>query len=82
MTASLSGAVALFAAPLSQAARVVEALRQKAEEDPSILRGGAGTPASQPTEDTADAAGDQPAEAPVAEAPAPEAEAAAAPPAG
>jgi large subunit ribosomal protein L10 len=45
MKASLSGAVALFAAPLSQTARLVEALRQKAEQDPSILRGGAGTPA-------------------------------------
>jgi large subunit ribosomal protein L10 len=33
MTASLSGAVALFAAPLSQTARVVEALRQKAESE-------------------------------------------------
>ena len=45
MKASLSGAVALFAAPLSQTARLVEALRQKAEEDPSILAGGVGTPA-------------------------------------
>ncbi len=45
MKASLSGAVALFAAPLAQTARLVEALRAKAEEDPSILRGGAGTPA-------------------------------------
>ena len=45
MTASLSGAVALFAAPLAQTARLVEALRAKAEQDPSILRGGAGTPA-------------------------------------
>jgi len=32
MTASLSGAVALFAAPLSQTVRLVEALRLKAEE--------------------------------------------------
>ena len=46
MKASLSGAVSLFAAPLSQAARLVEALRQKAEQDPSVLRGGAGTPAA------------------------------------
>jgi len=46
MKASLSGAVALFAAPLAQTARLVEALRQKAEQDPSVLRGGAGTPAS------------------------------------
>ena len=48
MKASLSGAVSLFAAPLAQTARLVEALRAKAAEDPSILRGGAGTPA--PTE--------------------------------
>src|SRR4249919_1228452 len=45
MTATLSGAVALFAAPLAQTARLVEALRAKAEQDPSVLRGGAGTPA-------------------------------------
>ena len=45
MKASLSGAVSLFAAPLAQTARLVEALRAKAAEDPSILRGGAGTPA-------------------------------------
>jgi large subunit ribosomal protein L10 len=45
MKASLSGAVALFAAPLSQTARLIEALRAKAEADPSILAGGAGTPA-------------------------------------
>jgi large subunit ribosomal protein L10 len=42
MQASLQGAVSLFAAPLSQAARVVEALRQKAEQDPSVLSGGTG----------------------------------------
>jgi large subunit ribosomal protein L10 len=34
MKASMSGAVALFAAPLSQTARVVDALRQKREEQP------------------------------------------------
>ena len=48
MQASLQNAVYLFSAPLSQAARVIEALRQKAEQDPSILRGGAGTPAPAP----------------------------------
>lgn len=41
MKASLSGAVALFAAPLAQTARLFEALRQQAESDPSVLRGGA-----------------------------------------
>ncbi len=45
MQASLTGAVSLFAAPLSQTARLLEALRQKAEQDPSVLAGGAGTPA-------------------------------------
>jgi large subunit ribosomal protein L10 len=34
MKASMSGAVALFAAPLSQTARVVDALRAKREQEP------------------------------------------------
>lgn len=42
MQASLQNAVSLFAAPLAQTARVLEALRQKAEQDPSVLSGGAG----------------------------------------
>lgn len=45
MKGSLQNAVSLFAAPLAQTARVVDALRQKAEADPSILAGGTGTPA-------------------------------------
>jgi large subunit ribosomal protein L10 len=45
LKASLTNAVSLFAAPLAQTARLLEALRQKAEADPSILAGGAGTPA-------------------------------------
>jgi large subunit ribosomal protein L10 len=56
MKASLTNAVYLFAAPLSQAARVMDALRQKAESDPSILRGGAGTPAPAAAEAVADEA--------------------------
>ena len=44
LQASLTNAVSLFAAPLAQTARVLEALRKKAEQDPSILRGGAGSP--------------------------------------
>lgn len=60
MKASLTNAVYLFAAPLSQAARVVDALRQKAEADPSVLKGGAGTPAP---------AQDAPADEPVQDAP-------------
>ena len=43
MKASLSQAAALFQAPLAQAARTIEALRVKAEADPSVI-GGAGTP--------------------------------------
>jgi large subunit ribosomal protein L10 len=47
MKASLSQAAALFQAPLAQAARTIEALRVKAEADPSVI-GGAGTPAAAP----------------------------------
>lgn len=39
MKASMSQAAALFIAPLSQAARTVEALRVKAEADPSVIGG-------------------------------------------
>ena len=46
MLASLSGAAALFQAPLSQAARLAAALQDKAQQDPSVLAGGAGTPAA------------------------------------
>jgi large subunit ribosomal protein L10 len=46
MLASLSQAVYLLNAPLAQAARLAGALQAKAEEDPSILAGGAGAPAS------------------------------------
>ena len=46
LQASLQNAVSLFAAPLAQTARVIEALRQKAEQDPSVLNGGAGVPAA------------------------------------
>lgn len=50
MKASLAGAAALFAAPLSEAARTIDALRAKAEEDPSVLAGGAGAPAPEAVE--------------------------------
>ena len=77
MKGSLSQAVALFAAPLSKAARTLDALRVAAEADPSVLAGGAGTPAAQPEESTTEAAAadvtEEPAEAPT-EAPAAEAE--------
>ena len=45
LLASLSNAASLFNAPLAQAARVLGALQVKAEADPSVLGGGAGTPA-------------------------------------
>ena len=44
MKAKTAQAAALFQAPLAQAVRTIEALRAKAEIDPSII-GGAGTPA-------------------------------------
>ena len=46
MLASLSQAVYLFNAPLAQAARLAGALQAKAEQDPSILAGGAGSAGS------------------------------------
>jgi large subunit ribosomal protein L10 len=46
MLASLSQAVYLLNAPLAQAARLVGALEAKAQDDPSVLAGGAGTPAA------------------------------------
>ena len=68
MKASLSGAAALFNAPLSQAARVLGALQAKAESDPSVLAAGpapaaAETPVEAPAETesaepTADVAAD------------------------
>jgi len=64
LLASLQNAASLFNAPLSQAARVAGALQAKAEQDPSILGGGAGEPA--PSEDTAVAVED-PAPAPASE---------------
>ena len=70
MLASLSQAVYLLNAPLAQAARLAGALQAKAEEDPSILAGGAGTPAPEAaSDDAAPAAEDAPAadEAPAAE---------------
>jgi large subunit ribosomal protein L10 len=64
MLASLSQAVYLLNAPLAQAARVAGALQAKAEQDPSILKGGAGTPAAAESAE-APAAAETPAEAAV-----------------
>jgi large subunit ribosomal protein L10 len=61
MLASLSQAVYLLNAPIAQAARLAGALQAKAEQDPSILQGGAGEP-------VAAAAEEAPVEAPSAEA--------------
>ena len=74
LLASLSNAASLFQAPISQAARLVEALRLKAEADPSILRGGAGTPAPAPVAEVAEveAPAAETTETPEAEAPAAE----------
>jgi large subunit ribosomal protein L10 len=52
MLASLSQAVYLLNAPIAQAARLAGALQAKAEEDPSILKGGAGEPAAAAEEPT------------------------------
>jgi large subunit ribosomal protein L10 len=53
MKASLQQAVSLFAAPLSQMARLAAALEEKAKADPSVLRGGAGTPPAAPEAEAA-----------------------------
>ena len=70
MKASLSGAASLFAAPLSQAARVLGALQAKAADDPSILAAGP-EPVAEAAEEApvADEATDSPAEAPADAAP-------------
>jgi large subunit ribosomal protein L10 len=60
MLASLSQAVYLLNAPIAQAARLAGALQAKAEQDPSILAGGApqsdAAPAAAEEAETADAA--------------------------
>jgi large subunit ribosomal protein L10 len=61
MLASLSQAVYLLNAPLSQAARLAGALQTKAEQDPSILAGGAGAPAESAAEEAPEAAEEAPA---------------------
>lgn len=69
MLASLSQAVYLLNAPLAQAARLAGALQAKATEDPSILAGGAGTPAAaEETPAAEEAAPAEEVEAPAAEA--------------
>ena len=67
LKASLTNAVYLFAAPLSQAARALGALEAKATADPSVLAGGAGTPAPVAEEPTEAPAAEDTTEAPAAE---------------
>ena len=75
MKASLSQAVYLLNAPLAQMARLLGALEAKAQEDPSVLAGGAGTPAEPVAETAAEAPAAEevaPPEAAAADAPAAE----------
>ena len=68
MLASLSQAVYLLNAPIAQAVRLAGALQAKAEQDPSILAGGAGTPAAaEEAKATAEAPSDEVTEAPADE---------------
>ena len=62
MLASLSQAVYLLNAPLAQAARLAGALQAKAEEDPTILKGGAGESAAVAPQAEDTAADEAPAE--------------------
>jgi large subunit ribosomal protein L10 len=62
MLGSLGKAAATFQAPLSQAARLFEALRQRAEEDPSVLA--RGEPREERPADNAEVPGLAAAEAP------------------
>ena len=75
MLASLSQAVYLLNAPLAQAARLAGALQAKAEQDPSILQGGAGEPVAAAAEEApvAESEAQDAPEAPAAEAEAAEA---------
>jgi large subunit ribosomal protein L10 len=61
MKASLSQAAALFQAPLAQAARTIEALRVKAEADPSVIGGAGAAAAAAPAAEAAPVAEEEPA---------------------
>ena len=70
MNASLSRAVYLFAAPLSQAARLIDALRDKVEaEGPVAASEDAPGPADDATQDDVDTPQDAPADVPAGAAP-------------
>jgi large subunit ribosomal protein L10 len=79
MLASLSQAVYLLNAPLAQAARLAGALQAKAEQDPTILAGGAGTESDSAPVAAEEAPAEDSTEEPTAEAPADEAAAEEAP---
>ncbi|CAA9402838.1 MAG: LSU ribosomal protein L10p (P0) [uncultured Propionibacteriaceae bacterium] len=66
MQGALQNAVSLFAAPLSQAARVMAALESAAAENPSLIAG-AGTPADGAQEPTTEGPADSPSGSAVAE---------------
>jgi large subunit ribosomal protein L10 len=72
MLASLSQAVYLLNAPLAHAARLAGALQAKAEQDPTILAGGAGPENASGQAAAEEAPATDSAEEPVAEAPADE----------
>ncbi|MDO9378223.1 MAG: 50S ribosomal protein L10 [Nocardioidaceae bacterium] len=70
MKASLSGAAALFQAPLSNAVRTIAALEAKAQQDPSVIAGAgeapaaaAGTESEAPAEDDSAAPAEETSEA-------------------
>jgi large subunit ribosomal protein L10 len=62
MLASLQNAVSLLNAPVAQVARLAGALQAKAEQDPSILAGGAGAAPEPAAEEAPEAAEETPAE--------------------
>lgn len=69
LTATLSQALYAFTALPSQTARLAAALQEKAENDPTVLAGGAGEPAAASAEEvTEDAADAEPSEDAPAEA--------------
>ncbi len=68
LNGSLAKAAGLFQAPLSQAARLAAALQEKAQEDPSVLRGGAGAPAADAPAPAHDAGADVPGDTPATDA--------------
>lgn len=69
MLASLSQAVYLLNAPIAQVARLAGALQAKAEQDPTVLRGGSGEPAAETATESATEAATEAAAEPSSAAP-------------